>query len=99
MNDYPDRLMNLRMKEVINSTNGERYGYVNDVLIDLKTGRITALLLPEDLKVWSIFKRKGEKVIPWEAIRRIGEDIILVDWEEHSEDLKKEKNLAKEKAL
>ena len=68
----------LRCREVINLCDGGRLGYVNDVKIDLFSGRITALLLPPAGGVFGMFGRGEEVCIPWECIERIGEDIILV---------------------
>ena len=68
----------LRCREVINLCDGGRLGFVNDVKIDLFSGRITALLLPPAGGVLGMFCRGEEICIPWECIERIGEDIILV---------------------
>ncbi len=68
----------LRCREVINLCDGGRLGYVNDVQLDLFSGRITALLLPPAGGLFGVFCRGEEIRVPWECIERIGEDIILV---------------------
>ena len=40
------RVGELRCKEVINVTDGSRYGYVGDAEVDLETGQIRALIVP-----------------------------------------------------
>ena len=62
-----------------NCQNGCRLGYVSDVEIDTCTGRLAALVVPakNNLAFWN---RKQDYVIPWEAIRRIGDDIILTSF-------------------
>ena len=73
------RIGDLRYKEVINVTDGSRYGYVGDVEVDLETGQIRTLLVPGRLRFFGLLGREDERVFPWSAIRRFGEDIILVE--------------------
>ena len=70
-------------------------GSVIDVEIDLKCGKILALIVPECQSFFS-FKRAEEYRIPLDCISKIGEDMILVtgaypihhDSTEHSHDKK-----------
>lgn len=55
------------------------YGYVQDVTADLKTGVITSIIVPGNNKVFNLFTGKDEIVIPWEKIKCIGDEIILVE--------------------
>jgi len=68
----------LKDKEVINLCDGRRLGYISDFEIELCTGRITAIYVPEDGGYFG-FKRGEKIVIPWENIQTIGEDAILVE--------------------
>ena len=69
----------IREKEVINSCDGRRLGYVCDIEFDVCDGRITAIVVPTK---GGFLGCGGENiVIPWEKICKIGEDIILVDAE------------------
>ena len=72
------RALNFKQKEVINITDGRRLGYVQDVEANFDTGAITAIIVPGTSKMFS-FGSKGDIVIPWEKIRRIGDDTILVE--------------------
>lgn len=69
----------LRCKEVINVTDGSRYGYVGDAEVDLETGQVRALVVPGRLRLFGLLGREPERVFPWSAVRRFGEDIILVE--------------------
>ena len=69
----------LRCKEVINVSDGSRYGYVGDAEVDLETGQIRALIVPGRLRLFGLLGREPEQVFPWAAVRRFGEDIILVE--------------------
>ena len=73
------RIGELRCKEVINVTDGSRYGYVGDVEVDLETGKVQALIVPGRLRLFGLLGREAERVFPWAAVRRFGEYIILVE--------------------
>ncbi|MCI5929406.1 MAG: YlmC/YmxH family sporulation protein [Pseudoflavonifractor capillosus] len=73
------RIADLRCKEIINVTDGSRFGYVGDVEVDLDTGRICALVVPGRLRLFGLLGREEDRIFPWESVRRFGEDIILVE--------------------
>lgn len=70
--------LDFRHKEVINITDGKRLGYVQDVTANLESGIITSIIVPGSSKLFNIFS-SNELVIPWEKIKCIGDDIILVE--------------------
>lgn len=72
------RALTFKQKEVINLSDGKRLGYVQDVEANFETGEITAIIVPGNSKIFSV-GNKNDIVIPWEKIKRIGEDIILVE--------------------
>jgi YlmC/YmxH family sporulation protein len=74
------RIADLRCKEVININSGFRLGYVFDVLFNVATGQILSLVVPGPFRFFGLFGRGEDFVIPWECIRRIGDDIILIDY-------------------
>ena len=71
--------LDFKHKEVININNAKRLGYVQDVTADLKTGMITSIIVPGNNKIFNLFNGNNEIVIPWEKIRCIGDEIILVE--------------------
>ena len=73
--------LDFRHKEVINIRNAKRLGYVQDVCADLETGSITSIIVPGERKIKAMFSNNNDIVIPWQNIKSIGEDIILVDIE------------------
>lgn len=75
------RITDLRCKEVINVCEGCRIGFVNDVVIDILTGHVVAIVIPGKCRFFGLFGRLDDFVVPWDCIRRIGDDIILVDIE------------------
>ena len=73
------RLSDLRYREVINVSTGSRLGYVGDVILDLKEGRIAALVVPGPARLFGILGRENDYVLPWSSITQMGSDIILID--------------------
>ncbi len=71
--------LDFKHKEVINIKEGKRLGYVQDVCADLETGIITSIIVPGSNKMFNMFGNNSEIVIPWQNIKCIGEDLILVD--------------------
>ncbi len=69
----------LRQREVINIVDGKRLGYVTDLDIDLEKGMIKSIIIPGHSKIFSLFSKSGDYVIPWEQIKTIGSDVILVE--------------------
>jgi YlmC/YmxH family sporulation protein len=73
------RLSDLRCREVINVSDGGRIGFVCDVELDCTGGNVVALVVPGKMKLFGLLGREDDFVIPWNAIRRMGSDIILVE--------------------
>ncbi len=73
------RIAQLRYKEVISVEDGTRYGYVGDMEVDLESGQVRSLIVPGRRRFFGLLGREEDKVIPWSAVRRFGEDIILVE--------------------
>ncbi len=71
--------MDFKHKEVISIKDARRLGYVQDVCCDLKTGNITAIIVPGSPKNFSLFSNQNDMVISWDRVRCIGETVILVD--------------------
>ena len=73
------RVSELRYKEIINVSDGSRYGWVGDVEVDLDSGQVRALVVPGRLRLFGLLGREEDRVFPWEAVRRFGADTILVE--------------------
>ena len=72
------RALTFKQKEVVNITDGRRLGYIQDVEANFETGEITAIIVPGSNKFFNI-GNKNDIIIPWNKIKRIGDDIILVE--------------------
>lgn len=75
------RICELREKEVVNVCDGERLGNICDVDFEERTGRICSLIIPGPCKVFGIIGRDSEFIIPYECVKRIGADVVLVEVE------------------
>ncbi|NLW45894.1 MAG: YlmC/YmxH family sporulation protein [Firmicutes bacterium] len=76
----------LREREVVNILDGKRLGLASDLEIEAETGRIKAIIVPGPGKFLWLFGKNEEFVIPWERIKKIGVDVILVDTPNYVED-------------
>lgn len=75
------RMCELKCREIINVSDGGRIGFVADIELDCTGGNVVALIVPGKAKLFGLLGREDDFVIPWNAIRRLGEDIILVEVE------------------
>lgn len=75
------RIEKLQEKEVINIKDGMRLGYVTDIEIEVNTGKVINLIVINCCKVLGIFGKEEEHIIPWCNIKKIGDEIILVEIE------------------
>ena len=67
----------LRSKEVVNIIDGRKLGKIVDIVLDTCCAKITGIVVPGDKK---LFNFKNEDLfIPWRNIRKIGDDVILVE--------------------
>ena len=82
----------LRCKEVVNALTGKILGNICDVVMDLSCNRILGFVVPGSKIFFNLFKPSQEIFIPFSHVRRIGEDIILVEIAESPS--KKQKNKA-----
>lgn len=69
----------IRQKDVINICDGRRLGRPFDVILN-ERACIEALLVPSQGGFMSIFRGDRDGMaIGWDRIRRIGDDVILVE--------------------
>lgn len=77
------RIIDMRHKEVINIKNGARLGCVCDVEIDTKTAKLIAIVIYGRLRCFGLFGREDDIIIKWEDIKVIGDDTILVNYNDY----------------
>lgn len=78
------RLSKFGGKEIVNMSDGSKLGLLEDadLLIDEDTGKIVAFII-DDGRFFKTSDKYSVK-IPWENIKKIGNDIIIVDFDKDS---------------
>ncbi len=74
------RGIDFKQKEVININDGKILGYVFDVNADFNSGEINSVIIAPIGKFFNFNNSKKNIVITWDKIKKIGEDVILVDY-------------------
>lgn len=74
----------LKHKEIINITDGTRYGFISDIELNLTTGAIANFVILGRLRLFGLLGREDSILVPWGSVRRFGDDVILVDGEQIS---------------
>ena len=72
----------IRQKDVINIRDGRNLGRPIDLILN-EEACIEALVVPGgSVGIWSVFRQNRDGIsIDWRRVRRIGDDVILVEME------------------
>lgn len=73
------RGIDFKQKEVISLNEGKILGFVVDVQADFENGEIHSIIVAKTGKIFGNIGGKNNVTIPWEKIKKIGEDVILVE--------------------
>lgn len=75
------RLSDLEGKEVINLVDGMRLGVIGeaDLVIDIHSGEIQSIILPRRNNIFSLWADRQHMIIPWQAVKKIGSEVIIVE--------------------
>jgi YlmC/YmxH family sporulation protein len=71
-------LSDLQNKDIVNIKDGKKIGNIVDVTID-NNGYMISFIIQKNKFNINIFKNNNEEEIKWKQIKKIGEDVILVD--------------------
>lgn len=74
-------LHDLSEKDVIQMKTGENLGRIDDLLFDENSARLESVILHGRSHLFGLLGYEEDLIIPWEAIRNIGADVIMVDAE------------------
>lgn len=72
----------LKNKEVVDMKTGLKIGYADDVEFDTASGEIVSIIVYGKLRAFGIMGRDEDIVIKCSDIQLIGEDTILVNFED-----------------
>ncbi|MDV3427803.1 MAG: YlmC/YmxH family sporulation protein, partial [Bacillota bacterium] len=76
MEDKIYSLEDIKRLQVVEINTGKIIGFIKDFRIDLNSYKIKSMIIP--LKNYSIFNKINSIEIKWDNIKKIGEDVILV---------------------
>ncbi|WP_346912711.1 YlmC/YmxH family sporulation protein [Clostridium sp.] len=69
----------LKTMEIIDINTGTKLGYIKDFKVNCEEYKLEAIILPMQKSGW--FSKNEDIELPWERIKKIGVDVILVDGE------------------
>ncbi|XEC96878.1 YlmC/YmxH family sporulation protein [Paenibacillus tarimensis] len=76
------KISDFQSKDVINIVDGKKLGHVTDLELDLRQGRIDAIVVPSYTRFFGLLGGGTDLVIPWRNIVKIGADVVLVRMED-----------------
>ncbi|MDQ7093390.1 YlmC/YmxH family sporulation protein [Desulfosporosinus sp. PR] len=84
-------LSDLAGKEIINLHDGAKLGLVGDADLDISAnGEVESIILGSRGGFSGFWSSKGDRdrdllVIPWQTIRKVGSEVIIIDLHEKTE--------------
>lgn len=66
----------LKNKEIVNVFDGRKLGRIIDILFDNLSGTVKGIVVPGERK---IFRKNEDIFVPLEKLKKIGDDVILVN--------------------
>ncbi|MBM7647209.1 YlmC/YmxH family sporulation protein [Bacillus ectoiniformans] len=72
------RISEFQIKDIVNVGDGKKLGNISDINLNLAAGTIDSIVISRSGKMFGLFGKEEEVVIPWSQIVKIGEDVILV---------------------
>lgn len=78
------RLSDLVGKEIINIFDGVRLGTIgdSDMVIDPENGEVVSIVLPRRSNFLSFWIDRQEIEIPWSSVKKVGNEVVIVDLDE-----------------
>lgn len=73
------RLSELQRKDIISLNNGRKVGRIIDVDIDASTGQLDKIIIETTKLFRSILSSERDISIKFNQIKKMGEDVILID--------------------
>ncbi|MBQ6717345.1 MAG: YlmC/YmxH family sporulation protein [Clostridia bacterium] len=75
------RIDDLRNKQVVCVKDGCVLGFISDVEMDTENGTLTSIIIFGRLRFFGLLGREEDIVIPWDDIKVIGGETVLVNTE------------------
>ncbi|SDB98254.1 MULTISPECIES: YlmC/YmxH family sporulation protein [unclassified Candidatus Frackibacter] len=78
------KLSELQGKEIINMHDGGRLGIIGEteLILNTLTGDLESIIIPNQGGLLSVFGEEKYLIIPWQAVKKVGSEVIIVDLED-----------------
>jgi len=73
------KISDLKSMRIVNLANGKVLGKITDLVMDVQGGYVKAIVMPGQTKWPAFWVSEKEIEVPWENIKKIGQDVIIVD--------------------
>ena len=73
------RLSELQKKNIINLNNGKIVGKIIDIDFNPSDGSLKGLVIERSRYFKSVFNAENDVIVTFNQIKKIGEDVILID--------------------
>lgn len=75
------RIDELKNKQVVCVKDGCVLGFISDIEMDTQSGALTSIIIFGRFKFFGLLGREEDIIIPWEDIKVIGKETVLVSTE------------------
>lgn len=75
------RIDELKNKQVVCVKDGCVLGFISDIEMDTESGALTSIIIFGRFRFFGLLGREDDIVIPWEDIKVIGTETVLVNTE------------------
>lgn len=85
------RMAELAGKEIVNIFNGARLGVVgeSDISINVDSGVVESIIIPLKSNPINFWMDKQNLIIPWQAVKKIGAEVIIVELDQTNLDYRR----------
>ncbi|MTI82839.1 MAG: YlmC/YmxH family sporulation protein [Firmicutes bacterium] len=85
------RMAELAGKEIVNIFDGARLGVVgeSDITIDVDSGYVESIIVPLRSNLVNFWVDKQNLIIPWQAVKKIGAEVIIVELDQTNLDYRR----------
>ena len=85
------RLSELVGKDIVNIYNGARLGTVaeSDLVVFAESGEIDSMIIPNKGNLINLWLDKQNLTVPWSAVKKIGNEVLIVELDESHGRLKR----------
>jgi YlmC/YmxH family sporulation protein len=73
------KISDLKTMRIVNLADGKILGKISDLVLDVDQGYLKALIMPGDAKWPAFWISEKEVEVPWGKIKKIGQEVIIVD--------------------